>query len=354
MNILNPSASSVKFFKTSPVVRSSIERGFTETPRTNRGVDHSHNSKTLQKTVFCVDTMRFTVHAERVQIEPLLVLLGVAGGLEEIGHGGTGFKVIESGLNGFQLYSEPVGNGGYFSFNLPGKFLQVLGHDNLIKCWDWLCESGLRFNATRFDIAFDQQEFITAQFVDAHKAGLIDCRAEKFKEIDSSDGHTFYLGSRSSEAMLRVYDKVDGNSFGDGVGFTRVELELKGDRALFAALQVFAAPIDQQHLSAAALLNGFVDVATDFWRDFIVTTKTAWLRLRAAVSSVAKIERWINKAVLPSLATLITAKTGGDVDEMASLFHELISAGRSRMSARHDAMVDNYFGDLPTEFIAAV
>ena len=224
----------------------------------------------------------------------------------------------------------------------------------MIKCWDWLCESGLRFNATRFDIAFDQQEFITAQFVDAHKAGLIDCRAEKFKEIDSSDGHTFYLGSRSSEAMLRVYDKVDGNSFGDGVGFTRVELELKGDRALFAALQVFAAPIDQQHLSAAALLNGFVDVATDFWRDFIVTTKTAWLRLRAAVSSVAKIERWINKAVLPSLATLITAKTGGDVDEMASLFHELISAGRSRMSARHDAMVDNYFGDLPTEFIAAV
>lgn len=351
---LSSSVNEIKKFSGSPVVRSRRDRGLT--PPTDRGVESTHNSQSVfQKAVFSLDWVKFTVHASRASVDALLSLLGVLGALDVIGHGGTGFKTIESGLNGFQLYSEPVEVAReYLSFNLPSKFIQSLGHDKLLKVHDWLCESGLRFNYTRFDIAFDQQDFITSQFVEAWASGHVKTRAAAFKEIESNEGHTFYLGSRQSEAMLRVYDKSDGNSFGEAVPFTRVELELKGDRAMMGALEVFAAPMQSQHLMAAAILNGFCDVETDWWQEFKLITKAAWLKLRSAVSTVAKIEKWINKAVLPSLATLIAAKSGGDLDAMTTMFQQLIGDGQRRWSARHVSMVANYSGDLTTQFVGAV
>lgn len=319
-------------------------------PDTDRGVDSPH----LQSCVFSADWWRFTVWSDFDGVLPLLRLLGLADGLVELGHGGLGFKKVMSGLHGFQLYCDPVGVGqNYVSLSLPSKVLQFVGLDKLAAAASWLCEqglNGLRWNTTRFDLAFDTQGFTVQQFADAYRAGLVATRSRSWQEITGAGGsHTFYVGSRESEALLRVYHKVDGHSFGSDA-FTRVELELKGDRAALAFLEVVAAPMDQWAGMAAGLLSGFVQVSSGWWSDFLGAARSSWLRLRRNVPTVDRAAAWIEKQVLPSLALVVGAVSGGDVDHMAALLQRMVNDGRERFTEKHWGMLDRYSPDTSPVF----
>ena len=283
-------------------------------PYTNRGVEVSH----IQKSVFSIDWLRLTVWTTFQGVMPLLSLLGLDIGLEEIGHGGIGFRCVMAGLNGFQLYRDPVNEAQIFvSLNLPSKCLQMVGMDRLQAASSWLCEqgqNGLRWDATRLDLAFDTQSFLVEDFAVAWRSGEVQTKARSWNEIKGSgDSHTFYVGSRESTAMLRVYHKMGGSSFGADA-FTRVELELKADRANLAFLQVIAAPMQDWAVMAAGLLQGFVQVQSAWWSDLVEGAARSWLRLRQNIPTIASAEKWLNKQVLPSLALVVGALSSGDVD----------------------------------------
>lgn len=321
-------------------------------PHTNRGVEHSH----LQDIVFSFDWLRLTVWAGFDTVRPLLSLLTVDIGLEETGHGGLGFKRVLGGLNGFQLYVEPVNEGlVYVSLNMPSKCLQAIGIDALRAGLNWLCEhglSGLRWSCTRLDLAFDTQGFTVQQFADAYRSGQIATKTRKWNEIKGSDdSHTFYLGSRESSAMLRVYHKMDGSSFG-AEAFTRVELELKEDRAALALSEIFAADMSEWAVMAAGWVVGFADVATDWWREWFAGVKRSWLRLRQNIPTVESIRQWLFKQVSTSLTTYVSAVAGADLDEMGTLLRELLLDGQSKLGKRHQAMIDRYSSDVSPEFAA--
>lgn len=53
-------------------------------------------------------------------------------------------------------------------------------------------------------------------------------RARAVSRVDSSTGHTVYIGSRTSPYMIRVYQKSDEG----GSRYVRVELEVKGEAAM--------------------------------------------------------------------------------------------------------------------------
>jgi hypothetical protein len=83
---------------------------------------------------------------------------------------------------------------------------------------------------TRVDVAFDMREGCVADFVHAYKQGRFTGRRRDYSEIKSSgDGHTFYVGSRSSDQMMRIYNKAAQMEV-SGI-WIRAELETKGDLA---------------------------------------------------------------------------------------------------------------------------
>lgn len=328
-------------------------------PHTNRGVESSH----LNDCVFSLDWVRLTIWLTHEQVQPMLSLLGVDVGLEHTGHGGLGFQNVFQGLNGFQLYANPVNEAQVFvSLNLPSKCLQAIGLDRFTAGYTWLCEQGLNgveWNCTRLDIAFDTQQFKVVDLVNAWDDGLIDCASETASEIkgkakrkrdkdgqliDLDDetlnrlGHTFYIGSRQSLAMLRVYNKLDGISFGSDT-FTRVELELKKERAMATLLDVMAGEPGQMAVAAARYINGFLRVATDWWTDFIGTMESAWVKIKQAVPTVESIGRWLRGQVAVSFSTYIHAVSQGESDVIMAEINELLTDGRKRFSKRHKEMI---------------
>lgn len=137
--------------------------------------------------------------------------------------------------------------------------------------------------------AFDAGRGITA----AQSATFVDGR----KRSGESTGSTLYLGSRSSEKFMRVYDKaaqmgVDGD-------WIRVELELKGDAARAALF--------------AMVWYGIVATGKTLLRSFMRDTGVEWYD--AAIDGeggayvepvgrpVTARERWIFEQVIPALDT---------------------------------------------------
>ena len=342
-------------------------------PYTNRGVRNSHNSH-IQNSVFSFDWVRFTFWGGREDINPLLSILGVDVGLEFTGHGGLGFRQLWQGLNGFQLYTHPVDeNQQYVSVNLPSKCLQAIGVEAFQAGYSWLCEQGLagrRWNCTRLDLAFDTQLFEVADLRDAWDEGLVDCSARRCNEIKDAPnwkfdedgkrlpltdeqkktlGHTLYFGSRQSQSMLRVYHKMDGHSFGDE-DFTRVELELKKERAMGAILEIMAAPLDQWASVAARWLKGYINVRLSWWEQWLDGIGSSWLRLRQRIPTVASIQKWLYSQVAAAFTTYVTAVSGGDLDSMTEEIRALLVDGQGKLSKRHREMIDHYAPDTSPEF----
>lgn len=318
-------------------------------PYTDRGVSGSHNS--IQTCVFSLDWLRITIWAAKNDIAPFLAILGADIGLEHTGHGGTGFRSLWQGLNGFQLYSDPVQEDKiYVSVNLPSKALQSIGTDKVIAACSWLCESGFRWSTSRCDLAFDTQIFPVQQFVDAYFEGLVITASKTWEEKKNCDGgHTFYVGSRESLAMLRVYHKQDGCSFGTDA-FTRVEMELKGVRADMAFSSLLAADMSHWSRLACGLLNGFLDIPLSWWNDFLVTAESAWLKLRRKVATVASVGKWLRQQVAPSLALYAHAVSQGETAVLVDEINDLLREGQRRFTKRHNQLIAGNDGDGLPQF----
>lgn len=92
-------------------------------------------------------------------------------------------------------------------------------------------------NVTRIDIAIDWFDPLYLRTMKEQlDAGQAETRAQEWPLIEGRTGATLYVGSRSSEKCLRVYDKAAEQ----GVNETwyRIELECKGDFARGVALHV--------------------------------------------------------------------------------------------------------------------
>ena len=239
----------------------------------------------------------------------------------------------------------------YCSLRFPGEALRAVGVDFLTDFYAALVNREVRVNCTRFDVAFDTQTFTVQDVVDARKAGVLACRAQVFREITEDQGgertgHTLYFGARQSEAMLRVYYKTDGYSFGVDA-FTRVELELKGNRASFHFQELMAAPMKEWAQLAGGWLKAFIQIGRDWWESFVQSFYAFWLRVCRAPETLEKMGEWLRRQVAPTLACYITAKSGGDVSEMFDIFRRLSEQGLKRMDKLKEAIARDAGADVP-------
>lgn len=112
---------------------------------------------------------------------------------------------------------------------LPGQALRLLSPAKALRICGELAAS-----VTRVDIAVDVRG--VSEVSDVYGAMLAKTavtRAQKYNMVIGNTGDTVYVGSRTSERFLRVYDKaaeqkIEGN-------WTRIEMECKGTRAKWVA-----------------------------------------------------------------------------------------------------------------------
>jgi DNA relaxase NicK len=290
---------------------------------------------------FGIHWLSFTIHAPREFAFLIYDILfkSTFGDLEELGHGGRGFKEIYHSLLEFKIYLSPVNDAveEYFHFEIPGQACELLS---------WKYFQGLeslltsnyhdRYNYTRLDLAFDNCPF-TPPLVEAAireskvrslaKRESLELHSSPFekKENGEEGTNTVNFGSRSSERMIRVYDRR---------GFTRLELELKDKRADLVAKQLFQAEdISNWYEIMIGHLRDFVDFDTSWWKEFIGSAGRAW----ASVSKpkdieIEKILNWLDHQVMPALSVVVDTQP----EEVIKI---LLDRGRERRGSKYNLLL---------------
>lgn len=162
---------------------------------------------------------------------------------------------------------------------------------------------GRKGSVSRIDLAFDLRDTPLrpeALYSDL-MTGVATSTAKTYNLISGNDGGaTLYVGSRQSEAFLRIYDK--GVESGTGETWIRAELELKSSKARFAAFTMANEPDNKAYQWAQAWLAGFVTFPDTTWKALMQAEAIPLARANKPESDTKK---WLIEQVAPAMAKYI-------------------------------------------------
>lgn len=155
-------------------------------------------------------------------------------------------------------------------------------------------------NVTRIDLAIDSHDKpYLADLVTLVRASAYKCAAQSYKVIDSGkSGLTLYLGERTSERMMRVYDKAAQMGETD-TDWTRFELEVKGEAAKRCAASIIKDGIGQ---TVKAWIAAFADFPLMAYADMLADTKAVYVPSQRKLSSSRE---WYIRTIAPQIARRI-------------------------------------------------
>jgi len=269
--------------------------------------------------------------------------------LNDLPHGAKGFRGVKEAAMGFQLKHSPGHDRNYCSFNFPGKACKAVPPEYFIYFYRTLVREEIKFNVSRLDFAYDGVPFTPCDFSrvfeDDKKRSengqkqkvrtltqreTVQLITEPYKEKEDGSGFsrdTFYLGSRSSERFLRVYNKR---------GPTRLEVEYKGKRAALVANEILMEDEDQWLDISLSHLLAFIDIDISWWKDFKGDRERSYVKLHCAKEkSLEKINDWLMNQVSPTFAAVIEC-TGGQI------ISDMIDSGKKRMRKNHKNLLSQY------------
>ncbi len=213
---------------------------------------------------------------------------------------------------------------------------------------------------TRLDLAIDDRgcRYFTLddvrRFLDRQE---VVSKFRTFRDVCESTlslepvGRTIYLGSRQSEVMLRVYDKmlernrkIEDEKERLLEPWVRWELELKNQRANIAADML----VKSKSLGevVTGILNNYVRIIIPddsnrsrcslhpLWAEFVETIKKLRLYVEKAGKTIKEKRSWLVRSVLPTLAGVIIAD-GGCFDIITDHFDDAVA----RMSGHMQTLV---------------
>jgi len=173
--------------------------------------------------------------------------------------------------------------------------------------------------ASRIDLAYDTHHFEPDEVLAYAKSGLVRSISSNYRRIESNTGEspvTVYLGSRSSEKMLRCYKKG---------GATRMEWEVKGCLARAVQKNI----LNGQSLASIFTglgkflekkgVNSHCDIVLSKWQEI---AKSCASVVTVVTKTIEKTRAWLLKAVSASLVTVME----DDLDFLS----ELIIKGKSK------------------------
>lgn len=238
------------------------------------------------------------------------------GPMQQVGHGGRGFKQLYQALGGAKLYAEPVGRLGdnqtYVHFEFPGSACDAL-EAKLIQEFIVTLTRWEEFRISRLDLAWDGVGFSpldVKQAVEGERIRSLLKRKSLFfavqpfeeREDGSVGTSSLRLGSLSSARMLRVYDKR---------GPVRLEFQTRAERADLVAREVLVQHPDRWALLAIAHLRDYVDfedegVLLAWWAEFVGVVGRAWKTVTdARRKELERITLWLMSQVAPTFSAWV-------------------------------------------------
>ncbi len=309
-------------------------------PPTNRGVEI-----TKRGPIVGFHTLTFTIQAPPDYVRYVAAGL-VAPGHEDtaawlpIGHGGRGYREIHLGPLGVKVYSLPVDGSERCTVEIPGSAVDTISPEYLHDFVTSLERARVVWWVSRGDMYADYCPFTPKDLLRAFQRGDIrsavkTTNARSWGWHQNGEGSTFTLGSRSSERYLRVYDAR---------GYTRTELELKGDRARLVLREVLLSPPGEWAVRFLAHLRQFVDFVDasantnisrapllSWWAAFVNGVEKAALHIAKAPRTLERITAWLRRQVAASIALMEKA----DPYTFGDFLVNLLETGRERLGPRH-------------------
>ena len=238
---------------------------------------------------------------------------------------------------------------------LPGEACAV-GVDALLQLLTRLNAWSSRCAVVRLDLAVDGVPFTpldayravqarqTVSWVKRGRDGLV--THTWTSSNGPGEGNTLYVGRRSSQRCLRIYDKR---------GPTRIELETKGAYASAVALGLLERRGDDPRLAGFVVgcLREFCDFGVQdgthgarnlkllpWWAAFVASVQRIGKLAvdRRSDLSVDRTLNWIDRAVVPSLAMVVTCY--GDAGDR--LLAGWIESAKPSLSPRHLAAIREF------------
>ena len=164
---------------------------------------------------------------------------------------------------------------------------------------------GAQARFARIDLAIDVVGDVRANIPELHKRFLDGQCATKSRKISivqsGADGHTMYVGGRTSERFIRIYNKAAerrANGEQSNADWIRIELELKGARANMCAKSI-ASPDNSVGDVIAAHIKDFIDFEAPWWGE---ATSGKSVEIQQSARKLTDTETWLLEQVAPAFA----------------------------------------------------
>jgi len=292
-----------------------------------------------EEITFRVHWLSFTVHAATQDAFTLynIFFRDIFGDLEDVGHGGRGFKNLLRGFLQLKLYLNPIRkDSDYFHFEIPGKACDFIHWEYFKALEQYLDSNYKKYKYKRLDFAFDNVPFTPQQVEQAINEDKIRSLAKRetlrfhgspFQERDNGElgTYTIELGSNTSQRMMTVYNKR---------GPTRLEFQTKDKRSHIVTKELFGAnDINEWQDIMLGHLRDYVDFETSWWDEFTQGTARAWLTLSNPKEvSMEKLANWLNYQVAPGLSTYIDTQP-------PEVIERLLEHGRNRRNPKYNLLL---------------
>lgn len=317
-----------------------------------------------------LDYLSFTLSHSQENKRRIAEMLDL-GEVEETGHGGMFYKNSASILDGGRMFwhEERREMGIHVRLN-PGSLSMLkmtpVGLISRIMDYDG--------KITRIDIAFDDKSGLLDidEMYQKILNGEVVTRWRKVQRITGQKtgdvrktGDTVNYGARVSEAFLRMYNKkleqaAKGTDMSTMDSWVRVELELKGKKAMAVAKELVKIPQGKSEWTEGEMLSrlllGMVDFkepsegddnksrwrTSEFWSEFVGQNEKLFLRLPKSEKSIEKSKEWVRKAVGPTLAMIVLTTEDDSGENGYDFIMRAIFDGQARMTEMQQLMLDLY------------
>ena len=317
-----------------------------------------------------LDYLSFTVPFSTEMLQRVAAGLNI-GQLKENDYGGMGYTSSANVLDGARMFwhhdRPEMGihvriNSG--SLHLTG--LSPLGILNRVLDW-----SG---RITRIDIAFDDRDGLLdiGRMYEKLLAGEVSTRFRRVARIVGAElidrkktGDTVNVGSRSSNAFIRMYDKKkEMESRGKDVmgikKWTRVELEMKKEKAHYFATLLANTARQKTALTVgqlcSSLLLGLLDFkvpdeldtnksrweTVDWWREFVGAKEKLRLAIPKDQKTLNDTKRWVETQVATSLAMIMLSHADDNGESGYDFIMNSIQKGQFKMNVAQQKRLNLY------------
>lgn len=315
-------------------------------PAVDKGVEIENSVKVI--STFRLHWLTFTVFDDPTRALLLVTnrLLQLPDVLPEeffkkMDSGSRGYKTVYMGLDAIRVYTDPSDETKRYTIEVPGEALEkYVSWQNLQDLFLELTFCKIRWKVSRLDLAFDMQEKseLTPTRLNNYlrDGGTLRCPAERktimfitptYTETEGANGSTLYIGSRTSERFIRIYDRR---------GFTRVEMETKKRKSDHIARELFKRPLDEWTEIAKSFLLDYIDFSDhDYWKQFTDgVIRPAKIENNYLNKTLKSTEEWIHKTVSPTLAMM--ARIYG-----MNVLKDIVRHGDVRINERQTMLIKN-------------